>query len=226
MVGVIGMSTAQVVEKVGAAHDIGFRVFQISLPPWGVLSDKEYMTYFKDVCGSFPDARFLHYNLPRPKRVLYTDDYKRLELAVPNLAATKFTSASPAETRRLVTQTELQHFFGEANFPSGCLHGECSLLASFAPLFPTKVREYFNLGVTGQFEKLFRMSTEMAEVADALLGPVRGLPRIDGAFDKMIVRASGIDMPLRMLSPYEGIDLETFDACLKSLREQFPDWLG
>ena len=56
MVGVIGMSTAQVVEKVGAAHDIGFRTFQIALPPWGVLTDDEYMTYFTDVCGSFPDS--------------------------------------------------------------------------------------------------------------------------------------------------------------------------
>ena len=39
MVGVIGMSTAQIVEKIGIAHDIGFRAFQISLTPWGELSD-------------------------------------------------------------------------------------------------------------------------------------------------------------------------------------------
>ena len=117
MVGVIGMSTAQVVEKVGAAHDIGFRTFQIALPPWGVLTDDEYMTYFTDVCGSFPDSGFLHYNLPRPKRVLGTDDYKRLQDAVPNLVATKFTGAAPAECARLVKETELQHFLGESNFP-------------------------------------------------------------------------------------------------------------
>ena len=126
MVGVIGMSTPQVVEKIGAAHDIGFRTFQISLPPWGELTDDEYMTYFTDVCGSFPDSSFLHYNLPRPKRVLVTKDYKRLQDAVPNLVATKFTSAAPAECATLVKETEIQHFLGDNNFPFGCLHGECS----------------------------------------------------------------------------------------------------
>ena len=225
MVGVIGMSTAQVVEKIGAAYDVGFRVFQIALPPWGALNDNEYMTYFTDVCRSFPDASFLHYNLPRSKRVLVTEDYMRLEDTVPNLVATKYTSASLAETFKLVTQTEIQHFLGERNFGSGCLHGECALLASWGLLFPKKIHEFFEFGITGQFEKLFRRGAEIDRARSAFIGAVRDLPRIDGAFDKMIVRASGIDMPLRLLSPYESIDLESFDACLKSLREQFPDWL-
>ena len=225
MVGAIGMSTGQVVERVGAAYDIGFRVFQIPLLPWGALTDNEYMTYFKDVCGSFPDASFLHYNLPRPKRMLYTEDYRRLEAEVPNLVGTKFTGASREEAYKLVTQTDLQHFLGEGNFPFGCLHGECSLLASWGPLFPMKIRELFDHGVEGRFEKLFRLSAEITRVTEAFMRPARGLERIDGAFDKMVVRASGADMPLRLLSPYEGIDLETFEACVKALRDGYPGWL-
>ena len=107
MVGVIGMSTEQVVEKVALAYDKGFRVFQISLPPWGELNDREYLTYFIDVCGSFPEASFLHYNLPRPKRVLVTEDYKRLQDEVPNLVATKYTSASLSECASLVNFSTL-----------------------------------------------------------------------------------------------------------------------
>ena len=42
----------------------------VSLPSWGPLNDDEVMTFFTDVCGTFPDAQFLHYNLPRTKRVL------------------------------------------------------------------------------------------------------------------------------------------------------------
>jgi len=38
---------------------------------------------------------------------------------------------------------ELQHFFGESMFPDGCLHGECSLLSSFAPMVPRKTEEFF-----------------------------------------------------------------------------------
>ena len=159
----------------GAAHDIGFRTFQIALPPWGVLTDDECMTYFTDVCGSFPDSGFLHYNLPRPKRVLGTEDYKRLQDAVPNLVATKFTGAAPAECARLVKETELQHFLGENNFPFGCLHGECSLLASLGPMMPKRTLEYFGYGVEGDFENLFsHAGQDLGRAADDFLGPGAG----------------------------------------------------
>ena len=70
MVGLIGMSTPIVLEKLQYAYERGFRTFQISLPSWGRLSDAEVMTFFRDVCGAFPEAKFLHYNLPRAGRVL------------------------------------------------------------------------------------------------------------------------------------------------------------
>ena len=225
MVGVIGMSTAQVVERIGVAHDMGFRVFQVSLPPWGELTDDEYMTYFTDVCGSFPDSQFLHYNLPRPKRVLVTEDYKRLQDAVPNLVATKYTGAPPPECASLVTETEIQHFLGDNNFPFGCLHGECSLLTSYGPMMPKRTLEYFRYGVEGDFENLFRIQARIVQTANDFLAPVRGQAMIDGAYDKMIVRAGGIDMPLRLLSPYHGVDLDTYEACLEALMEKHGDWL-
>ena len=227
MVGAIGMSTPQVVEKVGIAYDAGFRVFQIALPPWGMLNDNEYVTYFKDVCCNFPDAKFLHYNLIRGRRILVARDYRRLEAAVPNLVGTKSTGLSVAETHELASQTELQHFYGESNFAIGCAVGECSLLSSYGALFPTKTKEYFDYGVTGQLDKLLHMQVQYLSVGSTFFGPAgNGLSRIDGAYDKMIVRASGIDMPLRLLSPYEGFDEETFEACVKALRDKHSDWLG
>jgi hypothetical protein len=69
-VGVIGLSTANIVERIAFVHAAGFRVFQISLPSWGALNDVELLTFFKDVCGAFPEAQFLYYNLPRAKRLL------------------------------------------------------------------------------------------------------------------------------------------------------------
>ena len=174
MVGVIGMSTPQVVEKIGAAHDIGFRTFQISLPPWGELTDDEYMTYFTDVCGSFPDSGFLHYNLPRPKRVLVTEDYKRLQDAVPNLVATKYTSAAPAECAALVKETEIQHFLGDNNFPFGCLHGECSLLSSYGPMMPKRTLEYFRYGRGGRFREPVPHPGQDLRSREGLPGPGHG----------------------------------------------------
>ncbi len=227
MLGAIGMSTPQVVERVGIAYDMGFRAFQITMPPWGALNDVEYMTFFKDVCGGFPDAKFIHYNLPRQKRVLLGPEYQRLEEAVPNLVGTKNTRTDINDIFSIATHTsEMQHFWGEHGFPLGCMYDECSLLSSWGALFPAKTKEYFNYGVTGQIEKLLRMHVEYMKVMHAFDAPTIGCERIDGAWDKMIVRASGVEMPLRLLSPYQNFDLETFDACIGAVRERYPDWLA
>mgnify|MGYP001180007488 CR=1 FL=1 len=227
MVGVIGMSTPQVVERIGHAYDQGFRVFQISLPPWGEVNDREYITFFTDVCGSFPDAKFVHYNLPRPKRVLLGREDQILENEVPNLVGTKNCRTDIIEIDSIARHSrELQHFYGEHGFPQACIYGECSLLSSWAALFPDQSKEFFNAGVTGQFEKALRMQADFIRVIATMDDLERGAggPGMDGAYDKMIVRASGADMPLRLLSPYEGFDEETFETWLQEVRNRVPDW--
>jgi dihydrodipicolinate synthase/N-acetylneuraminate lyase len=185
------------------------------------------MMFFRDVCETFPDARFIHYNLPRTKRVLLGPDYRRLVEEVPNLSGTKNCRTDICDVISIATHSpELQHFYGEHGFPHGCLFGECSLLSSFGALFPSKTKEFFHYGVTRQFDKLFPMQAEYIRVMDTFLKPTAGRECIDGAYDKMIVRASGIDMPLRLLSPYIGFDEETFEACVRTLRERYPDWIG
>ena len=70
MVGVIGLSTANVLERLRIAYDLGFREFQFSLPSWAVLSDAEVIRYVEEVCGAFSDAAFLHYNTATTRRLV------------------------------------------------------------------------------------------------------------------------------------------------------------
>jgi dihydrodipicolinate synthase/N-acetylneuraminate lyase len=225
-VGVIGLSTANIVERVAVAYATGFRTFQISLPSWGPLNDAELLTFFTDVCGAFPDAQFLHYNLPRAKRVLNGADYRRLVEAVPNLVATKNTGGGAQRAADLMRRApELQHFFGEDNFMAGCQFGECSLLASFGPMVPRKTWEYFEAGRTGQVETLVRLHHGFLELLDDLFGTLLPQERIDGAYDKLIVRLAGLEqMPLRMLSPYQGFGEEEFQFCKRILDQKYADW--
>jgi dihydrodipicolinate synthase/N-acetylneuraminate lyase len=227
-VGVIGLSTANIVERLAIAHARGFRFFQISLPCWGALNDREVMKFFTDVCGRFPDSRFLHYNLMRTKRLLTADDYLRIIDTVPNLGATKNTGTTVDSTAALMRKTpELQHFFGESMFPHGCLYGECSLLSSFGPMIPRKTKEFFEYGATGQVEKLFRAQKAYLDMAFEVIAPMLRTPLIDGAYDKAIVRLGGLEsMPLRLLSPYECTTEETYQECKRILYEKYADWLG
>ncbi|MCH7802077.1 MAG: dihydrodipicolinate synthase family protein [Chloroflexi bacterium] len=228
MVGIIGLSTANIVERLGFAHDLGFRTFQISLPSWGVLSDAEMMTFFNDVCGTFPDSNFLHYNLPRSKRILGGEHYRRLIDAVPNLVATKTTAGGlEAAADLMKNSSELQHFFGERNFPHGCMYGECSLLASFAPMTPHKTVELFEAGRQRDLSRLFTLQREFHDLGVDVLGPVRDGEHIDGAYDKLLVRLGGLEeMPLRLLSPYQGFTEEQYQMCKTILHERYADWLA
>ena len=227
MVGVIGLSTANILERIAFAYETGFRVFQISLPAWGALNDWEMMTFFRDVCGAFPAASFLHYNLPRAKRVLAGVDYRKLIDAVPNLVAPKNTGGGLDRAADLMTHApELQHFFGEQNFPHGCLYGECSLLSSFGPMTPHKAKALFEAGRKGDRTAMFDLQKEFHEMVHGALGPLLAEGRIDGAYDKLLVRLGGLEeMPLRLLSPYQGFSEEQYQACKQVMQERFAEWL-
>ena len=227
MVGIIGLSTANIVERLRFAYEAGFRVFQISLPAWGALNDVELLTFFQDVCGSFPDAQFLHYNLPRAKRILEGQDYARLLKAVPNLVATKNTGGGLPRAAGLMRHaSELQHFFGEQNFPHGCRYGQCSLLSSLGPMSPHKARALFEAGCLGQTDRLVALQHEAHDMLMDVLGPLLAQTRIDGAYDKILVRLGGFEeMPLRLLSPYQGFSEADYHVCKRALHAQYPDWV-
>ena len=223
--GIIGLSTANIIERIRLGYEIGFRDFQISMPCWKPLSDTELLRFFVDVCGTFPDGRFLHYNLLRAGRLLTPADYRRLVDEVPNLVATKNTCTTVPSTVALMRQApELQHFLSEAMFPIGCLFGECSMLSSFGPLMPTKTRQLFEYGRTRQLDKLFELHGQYLEVIDDVLSPLSRRDLIDGAYDKVIVRLAGIDMPLRLLSPYESFSDGDCENCRSILRERHGGW--
>ena len=121
---------------------------------------------------------------------------------------------------------ELQHFFGEANFPHGCLYGECSLLSSFGPMSPHKAKALFEAGVQRRMAELFSLQKEFHDMMMNVLGSVLAETRIDGAYDKMLVRLGGFEeMPLRLLSPYQGLSEEAYQQCKTILYEQYPDWV-
>lgn len=225
-IGVIALSVAQVHERIRFAYAKGFREFQISLPSWGALNDAEMLRFFVDVCSAYPDARFLHYNLARTKRVLTGPEYRRIADAVPNLVATKNTGTTVYSTMELLQHApDLQHFFGEAMFPTGCLHGECSLLSSFGPMFPRATHELFGYARRQQWDKLFPFQARYLRAVEDVIAPMRRQALIDGAYDKLLVRLAGIPMPLRLLSPYEGFSDAVYEECRATLHARYADWI-
>ena len=227
MVGLIGMSTAIVLENLQYAYDRGFRTFQISLPSWGRLTDAEAMTFFRDVCGAFPKTRFLHYDLPRAGRVLEASDYRSIVDAVPNLVTTKTTGGGHKRAAELVSQEgELQHFLGEGNFLQGSFYGECSLLATFGSLSPHRVNEYFAAAQVKDYPRMLGLQRGFHDMLADLFAILAVDSKMDGAYDKLWVRLGGFEkMPLRLLSPYHGFSEAQYLACKRMLEGKYAEWL-
>lgn len=209
-VGVISLSTSEALERIEYAHGKGFRMFQISLPSWGAVTDSEMMTFFKIVCGSYPDSRFLHYNLIRSKRLLNGGDYRRVADEVSNLVATKVSSSDMGFIRELMVKApEMQHFFLQQAFPYGCLYGECSLLCSMGGILPGLTKQLFEAGRSGDIAESFAIQRRMFDIRDGLFGHVKN-SHVDGAFDKLMTNLVEPSFSRRLLPPYETISDEDF----------------
>ena len=225
MVGLISLSTAQIKERIRRCRDMGIHDFQISLPSWGPLKDWELFRFFEEICGSFGDCRFLHYNLARTKRILGAEDYAELESRHPNLAAAKITSDSIGYIGRLMTgSSELQYFFTDLSLPYAAGLGECGLLISMASINWKTARKYFESATKGDYPKAMEYQKQLLAINIELRRLVLPESHMDGAFDKMYTKLRQRDFPLRLAPPYRGSGDETFQQLCSFLQRKFPMW--
>ncbi|MBI5876097.1 MAG: dihydrodipicolinate synthase family protein [Chloroflexi bacterium] len=225
MVGVISLSLRTIIERIERANALGVRQFQISLPSWGALNEREMLTFFKETCGRFPDSQFLHYNLPRTKRLVMPEEYARLVRLHPNLVAIKYGGADLTVISGILRLApELRLFLGDGSYPLGCMLGEPGLLVSIATSNPPLARHYFELGVAGDMPKLMAMRQELMGMLDELYGAM-GTSLIDGAYDKVFSKIRLSQFPLRLLPPYEHASEEQFAKYCAALRARYRAWI-
>ena len=227
MVGIISLSLATALRRIAFARDtLGVGLFQISLPSWGALEELEVRTFFDAVLGRFEGCQFLHYNLPRTKRLVTATEYAAIAADHANLVATKNSTDSMQRVRDLLEGAPtLQHFLNERGFLYGSLIGECGLLISIASINFAAGQRYFAAGQARDTQTLVRLDGELHQISrqfHALVGG--GVERIDGAYDKVLWRLHDQRFPLRLLPPYQGAPEAAADQFLAFLREHFPDW--
>ncbi len=226
MVGVISLSLTTIIERIERAAALGFEVFQISLPGWGSLNDRELRTFFREVCGRFSELRFLHYNLPRAGRVLTAEEYVPLADVYPNLVATKYGAGELRTVIGLLTLVpQVRHFFTEFGFGAGSLVGPCGLLASSSTANLARMRRYFAAGVAQDVAVLQSMMRELREVGAVLQQAVGAAAHMDGAYDKFFSKLHQPDFPLRLLLPYESASDAAFEQFRAQLAATHPQWL-
>jgi len=224
MVGVINLSLGTILERIERCREVGVRHFQISLPSWGALSERELFDFFDRVCDRFPDCKFIHYNLPRTKRIVTGTEYGRLAEAHPNLVATKNCGDSMSHIQSLIEDSpQLQHFLSETGFVYGSLFGECSILASFIMNWP-KLKALWQAGQRRDVATMASIQREINVVTKTLFEAVPD-DRIDGAYDKLFEKMYDPDVPLRLLPPYVGPSDDEYRTFVRLLGDRLPEWV-
>ncbi len=225
MVGVISLSLPTIIERIGRARDLGVRQFQLSLPCWGALQERELFEFFNQTCGRFRDCQFLHYNLPRTKRLVTGREYARLAREHPNLVATKnSTDALGRIEELLLLAPQLQHFLNETGFVHGSLIAECGLLGSLVTLNWRQARLFFEAGRRRDLTTALPLLHELNALAGDLFEVVGAAAHMDGAFDKMFCRLHDHAFPLRMLPPYAGVSEACWEQFAALVRQKYPRW--
>lgn len=224
MVGVIHLSLGVMLERIARCRDLGVTRFQISLPSWAALRDPELYSFFDKVCGAFRDCQFMHYNLPRTKRLVTGKEYHKIAQSNPNLVATKNCGDSLSHLRGLIEDApELMHFLSESGYMYGSLFGECGILASFIMNWP-KLHALFDAGKRRDTQTMAQILREIDIVTETLFETIPG-DRIDGSYDKLFEKMYDPKMPLRLLPPYIGSSDEEFRAFVRLLKERLPEWV-
>lgn len=225
MVGVISLSMGHVRERIRAAHDLGVRAFQVSLPSWGALDEVETAGFFDALLAEFGDSQFLHYNLQRAKRLVTADEYAAIAARHPNLVATKNTAPDMVAVRALQERAPmLQHFLGERGYLYGSLIDTCGLLISVAMTNFASGQRYFDAGQRRDTALLAELEGELAASTEALARCVSSTPRIDAAYDKVLWRLHDPEFPTRLLPPYRGADEGAAERYAEFLRTSLPRW--
>jgi dihydrodipicolinate synthase/N-acetylneuraminate lyase len=225
MVGIISLSLPTIIERIERARQMGIRLFQISLPAWGALSDGELKRFFRETCGRFPDCRFLHYNLMRTKRLVTAEEYALLANEHLNLVATKNSTDSTERIEALMTKApQLQHFFTEIGFGYGSQFGECGFLISMASIHFAEAKRYFEAGKRRDFQNLVATQRELTDMVNDLVALGRGEAHMDGAYDKVFCKIHDPEFPLRLLPPYDSLSDETFQKIVAMIRNKYPRW--
>ncbi len=224
MVGVISLSLPTMLERIDWCRRQGIRKFQVSLPSWGMLTDAEVGTFFREICGRFRDCQFMHYNLMRTKRLVTPEQYAQLAAEHPNFVATKNSTDSMSRLKGLMTVAgELQHFPDEHGYIYASQYGQSGILASLATNHAT-CKAYFEAGQTQDIKKLMSMYAEMATLTNELIAAAGPDCHIDSAYDKMLWKLVDERFPLKLLPPYQGSTDEGFRRFVDAVRTKCPNW--
>jgi dihydrodipicolinate synthase/N-acetylneuraminate lyase len=151
--------------------------------------------------------------------VLTGAEYEQLSRRHPNLAAIKFSSSDAAIVRELVSGCgPLQCFLTEPAYVLARDHADCGLLVSLSGARLELPRRFADASGT-ELRKLGELAYRIDDLLEECFRRECPQAHMDGAYEKVLARAHGARLPLRLLPPFEGATEECCRRFLEGLGE-------
>lgn len=221
--------TLRLLEYVASRPEVG--AAQVVIPYWMELDDRELYQFFQDLYQACPDLPLVHYNIPRSKRFLSGEDYRRLLDVAPSLIGVKFTTAGTyfsALQASIQTVPELSYFVGEGLLASGMQLGARGCYSSLVATNPAFTLEMYEKSAAGKWEQAIAMqnqATQFFAEAETFV-EARGEGVCDPVFDKGLSVASGCLVGhQRCRAPYLGWSDDTVQALREWLKKNYPQFI-
>ncbi|HBE00910.1 MAG: hypothetical protein A2096_03860 [Spirochaetes bacterium GWF1_41_5] len=226
LLGVIGMSVEQIKEKIDIGIDIGFKMFQISLPPWGKCNDKEMFNFFDEILGAYPNCNFLHYNTIRGLRTLTGKEYGIISSTYKNLVASKISSNNLFGILSVFYNApQMCHFFTEFEYAYAGLFSPCGLILTSSSINLKLAADFFNSVKQKNLKKIVNYAEDFYTILFSLFENTASGQHIDGAYDKIYAKILNKDFPLELISPYQYTTDAEFENFKETLKRNLPKWM-
>jgi len=224
--GCYGTATGQVLGRLETAARAGLEGAQVTLPFWQPLDDPALFRYYEDLGRAFPEMSLLHYNDPRSKRKLTGAELHRLQEVCPSLRAAKTGSGSWMDFHELVTASPgIRHFVTEMPYLFCKPLGAAGVIPSLNYAAPGLTRRYVAAVDAGDLPTASALHRLVVRFFFETALPLARKGYMDGAIDKAYARFGGMDMPLRLKSPYSSLTDEEEAWLAETIRAVLGDEL-
>jgi 4-hydroxy-tetrahydrodipicolinate synthase len=230
-IGCCADSTAKVLRLMEIANRPEVGAVQVVLPYWMELSDREVLQFFGDLYRAFPDLPLVHYNIPRAKRFLGGEDYKKILDVAPSLIGVKFTYAGANFAKlqnALLATPQLSYFVGENLLVSAMQLGARGTYSSMIFTNPRIMLDLYAAAEAKEWGVALQMQAKVTRFMNDVEGFIEstGEGLQDPVFDKGLALASGcLQGHQRCRAPYIGWSDETVSKLRAWMKDRYPEFL-
>jgi len=207
VVGVGGNNTKECINSIQTAIQYNFNTFMLTTPYYNKPTQHGLYEHFKFICNSFPDCKFILYNVPGRTSVnLLPNTVKDISIICPNVIAIKEASGDLGQMimlRRIVPNILLYCGDDGLIIPAMSI-GAYGIISVLSNSTPKSVVLIVNLCVKNDYHGAFILYSELDDLIKLLFSETNPTPIKYLLMNQGLISFDQVRLPLVKMQNYEN----------------------